>query len=120
MADGEKSKESLQIAHRWCQSKGAGWSVRSSLGEGGTAPVFEVESPGGPRALKVYDAKFSAGKKGEIEYKRIEQQLALKGHDCPYLVQIYDGGKVEGRLFLLMGRAPGTELEKRLRDITRD
>ncbi len=81
--------------------------------------MFEVASPDGPRALKIYDAKFSSGEKGEIEYKRIEQQLALKGHDCPYLVQIYDGGRVEGRLFLLMGRAPGTELEKRLKDIPR-
>jgi serine/threonine protein kinase len=121
MADGQQSKdESLQIARRWCESKGSGWSVRSALGEGGTAPVFEVDSPSGPRALKIYDAKFSAGKKGEIEYKRIEQQLALKGHDCPYLVQIYEGGKVEGRLFLVMERAPGAELEKGLKNIPRD
>lgn len=121
MADGQKNKdESLQIARRWCESKGPGWSLRSALGQGGTAPVFEVDSPDGLRALKIYDAKFSAGEKGEIEYKRIEQQLTLKGHNCPYLVQIYDGGKVEGRLFLLMGRAPGTELEKRLKDIPRD
>lgn len=121
MADGPKGKdESLQIARRWCESKGLGWSVRTSLGEGGTAPVFEVDSPDGPRALKVYDAKFSGGKKGEIEYKRIEQQLTLKEHDCPYLVQIYEGGRVEGRLFLLMERAPGMELEKRLKDIPRE
>ncbi len=120
MADGQNSaNESLQIAQRWCDSKGQGWSVRASLGEGGTAPVFEVLSPDGPRALKIYDAKFSSGEKGDIEYKRIEQQLALKGHDCPYLVQICDGGRVEGRLFLLMERAPGTELEKRLKDIPR-
>ncbi len=109
----------MKIAHRWCEGKGSGWSVRASLGEGGTAPVFEVASPDGPRALKIYDAKFSSGEKGDIEYKRIEQQLALKGHDCPHLVQIHDGGRVEGRLFLLMERAPGTELEKRLRDIPR-
>lgn len=121
MADSRKNiDESLQIARRWCESKGQGWSVRSSLGEGGTAPVFEVDSPDGPRALKIYDARFSSGKKGEIEYRRIEQQLELKGHDCPYLVQIYEGGKVEGRLFLLMQRAPGTELEKRLKEVPRD
>jgi len=51
MADNQKDKdESLQIARRWCESKGAGWTVRSALGEGGTAPVFEVDSPDGPRA----------------------------------------------------------------------
>ena len=116
---GRVEDESLQIAHRWCESKGQGWSVRASLGEGGTAPVFEVASPDGPRALKIYDSKFSSGKKGDIEYKRIEQQLALKGHDCPYLVQIFDGGRIEGRLFLLMERAPGTELEKHLKEVPR-
>lgn len=119
--NGKNTDESLQIARRWCESKGQDWSVRSSLGEGGTAPVFEVDSPNGPRALKIYDARFSSGKRGDVEYKRIEQQLALKGHDCPYLVQIYEGGRTaEGRLFLLMGRAPGKELEKRLRDVPRD
>lgn len=120
MADNPKGNdESLQIAQHWCESKGPGWSVRSSLGQGGTAPVFEVASPDGPRALKIYDSKFSSGEKGEIEYKRIEQQLALKGHDCPYLVKIHDGGRLEGRLFLLMERAPGTELEKCLKLIPR-
>src|SRR4051794_32487899 len=103
MASSPKSKdESLEIAQRWCESKGQDWSVRASLGEGGTAPVFEVGSPDGPLALKIYDAEFSSGKKGEIESKRIEQQLELRGHDCPYLVRIFDGGGVEGRLFLLM------------------
>jgi serine/threonine protein kinase len=112
--------ESLQIAQRWCESKGRGWSVHTSLGKGGTAPVFEVASPDGLRALKIYDFQFSSGKKGDIEYKRIQQQLELKGHNCPYLVQILDGGFVEGRLFLLMERAPGMELEKHLGEIPRD
>jgi serine/threonine protein kinase len=117
--DQDSKDVSLQIAQRWCDSQGQGWSVHASLGKGGTAPVFEVVSPDGPRALKIYDAEFSSGAKGEIEHKRIEQQLALKGHGCPYLVQIDDGGRFDGRLFLLMGRAPGTELATRLGDIPR-
>ena len=114
------SSESIDIARRWCAAKGNGWSVSASLGEGGTAPVFEVMSPDGPKALKIYDAKFSLGEQGEIEKKRIDQQLDLKGHDCPFLVQIYEGGRFENRLFLLMGRAPGTELEKRLDVVPRN
>jgi len=116
----ESGSESLRIAERWCESKGSGWSVGGFLGTGGTAPVFEVLSPDGPRALKIYDQQFSSGKKGEIEYKRIQQQLELKEHECPYLVQIFDGGHVEGRLFLLMERAPGTELAKRLGEVPRE
>ncbi len=111
--------ESRKIAQEWCSSKGSGWSIGKGLGEGGTAPVYEVLTPDGVRALKLYSAEFSDGKKGLIERKRIEQQLALRDHNCPSLVQIFDGGEFHGRLFLLMARAPGTELEKRLHEIPR-
>ena len=107
------------IATRWCTAQGQGWAPTTQLGLGGTAPVFEVQSPSGLRALKIYDAEFSSGKMGEIEYSRIQQQLSLRDHDCPSLVHVYDGGTIEDRLFLLMSRAPGTELEKRLPDIPR-
>lgn len=106
--------ESLELARRWCAAQGEQWTLGNALGQGGTAPVFEVASPDGPRALKLYDPRFCTGETGELERKRIEQQLSLKGHNCPQLVEIHDGGQFEGRLFLLMGRAPGVELEKKL------
>ena len=65
-----------------------------------------------PRALKIYDEDFSSGSLGAIEQKRIQQQLSLQNHDCPSLVQVYAGGTTEDHLYLLMSRAPGTELEK--------
>jgi len=99
--------------------KGLGWTLSCSLGQGGTAPVFEIITPDGPRALKIYDPEFSIGEKGRIEEKRIHQQLALKDHDCPNLVKVYDGGRFEDRLYLLMERASGQELEKRLGEIPR-
>ena len=89
------------------------------LGEGGTASVFEVTSPDGPRALKVYNEKFSSGARGEIEIERIKQQIDIGPHDCPSLVQVYHGGEFSGRLCLLMSRAPGSELEKHLKDVPR-
>lgn len=110
----------VSIARQWCQSKGEGWSLGDQLGRGGTAPVFEIESPEGALALKVYDYDFSSGEKGERERKRIDQQVGLKGHDCPSLVQVYEGGTFEGRLYLLMSRAPGKELEKCLADVPRN
>lgn len=122
MAEDGRAKNQLdaeQIARHWCKSRGPEWSVTAPLGAGGTAPVFEVASPEGSRALKIYDENFSSGAKGEIEAKRIDQQLALKGHACPYLVQVYDGGSIDNRLFLLMSRAPGKELEKVLSDVPR-
>jgi serine/threonine protein kinase len=112
--------DSFKIAVAWCKRKGPGWGVLGQLGTGGTAPVFELSSPNGSRALKIYDADFSSGRKGGVELKRIEQQLALCGHNCPYLVQVYEGATFEGRLYLLMSRAPGRELEQRLSDVPPD
>ena len=120
MLDVPSRSDARRIAEAWCQEKGNGWSLGGQLGSGGTAPVFEVKSPEGPRALKIYDSKFSAGKLGEIEEARLEQQLGLQGHDCQSLVQVYEGGRIQDRLYLMMSRAPGTELEKHLRDVPRD
>jgi serine/threonine protein kinase len=111
--------EGLQIAHRWCEKQGTGWSVSDVSGQGATATVFIVASPLGELALKLYSAKFSQGGEGEIQQTRIAQQLQLKGHDCPSLVSIFDGGAFEDRLFVLMSRAPGRELEKCLKEIPR-
>ena len=55
--------DAWNIAARWCAAQGEGWTLKAQLGVGGTAPVFEVQSPSGPRALKIYDAAFSSGGK---------------------------------------------------------
>ena len=112
--------DARRIAEGWCREQGGGWALGRQLGSGGTAPVFEVTSPDGLRALKIYDQKFSSGELGEIEEARLERQLDLRGHDCQSLVQVYEGGRIQDRLYLLMSRAPGTELEKCLRDVPRD
>ena len=111
--------DAWEIATRWCRDKGEGWAPLGQLGHGGTAPVFELQSPSGLRALKIYDEEFSSGRMGEIEHNRIQKQLELKNHDCSSLVHVYDGGTTEDRLYLLMSRAPGKELEERLPDIPR-
>jgi serine/threonine-protein kinase len=108
------------IARRFCAARGEGWALGRKLGAGGTAPVFEVLTPDGVRALKINDLQFSSGQRGEIEARRIRQQLELAGHACPSLVQVYEGGSFEDRLFLLMSRAEGQELEKRLAEVPRD
>lgn len=113
-------EESLAIARAWCAAEGEGWSVTDQAGRGGTAPVYGVNSPEGPKALKIYDAAFSQGEKGEIEDKRIMQQKQLGRHGFPGMVEVHDGGRFQDRIFLLMNRAPGKELEKRLPDVPRD
>lgn len=109
----------LEYAKRWCKAKGAGWSVEKMLGRGGTAPVFMVHSPDGGRALKVLDPMFSEGELGRQTEIRIRKQVELGDHGCPHLIVCYDGGWFEDQLFLLMSRAEGQELEKRLEDVPR-
>jgi serine/threonine protein kinase len=108
------------IAQRWCAAQGENWAVLDKAGRGGTAPVYSVRSPNGLRALKIYDRNFSVGEKGEREQLRVAQQVLLRNHSCPSLVQIYDGGRFEDRLFVLMSKAPGSELEKRLANVPRE
>lgn len=120
--DTEIDTANLRVAHRWCEQRGQGWSVSEGdpLGKGATASVYEIVSPDGLRSLKICSAKFSTGPQREVGQKRIEQQVALGVHNCPSLVQVYEGGEFEDRLYLLMTRAPGKELEKCLRDIPRN
>ncbi|WP_354119084.1 protein kinase [Bradyrhizobium sp. LA6.12] len=108
------------VAARWCAARGEAWTVSGEAGDGGTSEVFAVQSPDGDRALKLYNRKFSSGSLGTIEKKRIEAQLELGINDCPYLVDVFEGGEFEGHLYLLMNRAPGRELAKRLTDIPRE
>ena len=118
--DDSSKNDCLRIAELWCAQFGAPWAVIGELGAGGTAVTFEVSSPEGARALKIYDKALSTGDKGSIEQKRVAQQLALRGHACRHLVQIYDGGDFRDHLFLVMERASGFELEKRLADVPRE
>lgn len=109
------------IAQRWCKSKGAGWNIIGMAGRGGTAPVFSVATPNGELALKLLDAEFSEGNRRSESIKRIQKQVdAIGVHNCPYLVQVHDGGEFEGRLFLLMNKAPGVELAKCLDRVPRE
>lgn len=119
MTSNERDATNLAIAERWCANQGTGWAITDTAGRGGTAPVYSVTSPRGPRALKLFDEAFSVGERGIESEKRLKLQLTLGVHDCPFIVQTYDGGKFEDRLFLLMNRASGQELEKRLPDIPR-
>lgn len=89
------------------------WALGRFLGAGATAATFEVVTAHGLRALKIYLPSFLEGKRGDQVKKRLSIVLDhLKGHDCPYLVSIFDGGPTSDTVFLLMQRAPGECLGK--------
>lgn len=114
------SSEAWNIAEQWCTKQGGGWSLIKKLGSGGTASVFELDTPHGNRALKIYTKKYSSGELGAVELCRIDKQLELCNHDCKSLINVYEGGTTDGRIFLLMNRADGVELLPCLGEVPRE
>lgn len=106
------------IAQAWCAERG--WDLIDEAGRGGTAPVYGVRSADGERALKIYDEEFSTGERSHLQKERVELQVALGDHDCPSLIKVYEGGTFRERLYVLMNRAPGKELEKVLPAVPRE
>lgn len=99
-------RELTPRAHRLCQSRG--WTLHRSLGAGVTAAVFDVETPEGLRALKLYSPRYLRGRAGEAVRRRFEMVLKhLGSHDCPHLITVHEGSETDGTLFMLMQRAPG-------------
>lgn len=116
-----EDEKNLAIARRWCEKRGVGWQLVATAGRGGTAPVYEVTSPDGPRALKLLDEDYSTGDARNESLRRVRMQCEQIGiHDCPNLVNVYEGGEFEDRLFLVMNKAPGAELAKKLQVIPRE
>jgi len=67
------------------------FQISDLLNYGNSAAVFRAISDGKEYAVKIFDTDFDDG----IEGKRIEQEISLKGHGIPNLVEIIDGGKYE-------------------------
>lgn len=58
------------------------------LAAGGSAAVFKVETPLGPRAYKVFDPKFINEEENSKERYRLSLQERLIGHTCETLVKL--------------------------------
>ncbi len=117
----DHESENLQLAEKWCLARGAGWSVIDKIGEGGTAPVYKLRSPDGLRALKLLHEEYSSPTMLSASLRRVEVQCEKIGvNDCPYLVNVYDGGEFNGRIYLLMDVAAGSELAGKLQTVPRE
>jgi serine/threonine protein kinase len=67
------------------------FEISDLINHGKSAAVFRSTSGGEQYAVKIFDTDFD----DEIEGKRIEQEMSLKGHGIRNLVEIIDGGKYE-------------------------
>ncbi len=113
----ERMQRELQpLATELCKAKG--WELGEFLGAGATAATFEVKTPEGLRALKLYAPKFLGGKRGVQVRRRFEMVVEhLKGHDCQHLIAVYEGAEFKNSLYMLMQRAPGKCLAKVLKSV---
>ncbi|MER8902774.1 protein kinase [Mesorhizobium sp. M0772] len=109
-----------QIAERFCRTQG--WAAPEYIDNGASAAVYKVETADGVEALKIYDPEFFEGENALIEAKRIDLQCELKGHGCPFLVEVHDAGELaeDGTWYLLMEFCPWKSLEKRLAEVPDD
>ncbi len=97
------------------------WDFVKLLGHGTSAAVFEVSTPQGPAALKIYHPNFLKGNEGVVSRARLALvQEKLMSHTCPTLVRIFDCGDAEGTVYMLMERVPGLCLTEALKLVPGD
>ncbi len=109
-------RELQPLARQLCKAKG--WELGEFLGAGATAAIFEVKTPEGLRALKLYASKFLSGRRGVQVRRRFDMVVEhLKGHDCPHLIAVHEGAEFKNSLYMLMQRAPGKCLAKVLKSV---
>ncbi|BCQ54637.1 hypothetical protein BLKGLAD_36990 [Burkholderia gladioli pv. gladioli] len=118
----EMSEEQLRLMRALADQHALpkGWTVGETLGSGGSAAVFAVQTPDDRLAVKVYDPSFFSGENGPAERHRLELQRRLIDHDCQTLVSIK---AIEFNLdtcFMSMEYLPWTELSKCLDAVPRE
>ena len=72
-----------------------GFEVIEFINNGKSAAVFKAKRGNYFYALKVFDNDLIERFGHEIQTKRIEQEISLKGHQIDNLVKIFEGGNVE-------------------------
>jgi len=87
------------------------------LSAGGSAAVFKVIGPNGPRAFKVFDPSLISDDANSADRRRLALQNSLNGHECPYLVQTYMVEMSLGTAFIEMEYVPWPQLKSLLSEI---
>ena len=114
------SKDPLRgYADAVCHGKQDKWTIVQNVGNGNSASVYQVSINGLHAALKVYDPKFFQGDNREVERRRVVDQMSLKGHGHPNLIDFIEAGPVLDTFYLLMEYYPWQSLDKCLKLVDR-
>ena len=110
--DKEKAKK---LGEKLCDKDFYGYRIESFINNGKSAAVFKAKKDKKYYALKIFDNDLVKRFGHEIQTKRIEQEISLKGHKIENLVKIHDGNKnsIDGDeyYFLVMNYLEGENLK---------
>ena len=105
----------LPYAKNFCASRRS--RLIEPTGAGNSASVYRIAHNQTEVALKVYDPRFFSTDHAAVEERRILDQLTLRGHSHPYLIDFLDAGRLCDTYYLLMEYLPWPSLDKRVSQI---
>ena len=107
-------------AEAFCISHEGKWELLCEIGSGNSASVYRLRTDVQTAALKIYRPRFLQGGNARIEKRRLDDQMSLRGHGHPNLIDFFDTGEIEDTRFLLMEYFPWQSLDRRLGTIKRE
>lgn len=100
----------------------AGYTIEQLINNGKSAAVFKACKDGKFYAFKIFDNDLIERFGHEIQQKRIDQEIDLKGHVINNLVKIFNGGKTkiddEDHYYLVMEYIEGKNLKEYIQEKT--
>lgn len=109
-----------RYAEAFCSSHEGKRELLSEIGSGNSASVYKLRIGVRTAALKIYHPRFLQGGNARIEKRRLDDQMSLRGHGHPNLIDFFDTGEIEDTRFLLMEYFPWQSLDRRLGTIKRE
>ena len=106
-------------AHAVCRGRQDECTIVRNVGNGNSASVYQVSINAQHAALKVYDPKFFQGDNREVGRRRVVDQMSLKGHGHPNLIDFIEAGPILDTYYLLMEYYPWKSLDHFLKIIDR-
>ena len=110
----ERRDELWPYAEAFCGRAGHEWELIDKIGSGNFASVYQLEADGRAAALKIYRPRFFEGDSATVERRRVVDQMRLKGHGHPNIVDFFEAGEINDTYFLLMEFFPWQSMEQRL------
>lgn len=106
-------------AEAFCKSGNGMWELVKKIDSGNSASVYKLRSKNQEAALKIYHPRFFEGGHAKVEKRRLLDQMSLRDHGHPNLIEFYEAGEINETCFLLMEFLPWKSLAERIKTVNR-